>query len=1101
MKSEFTIKAIFILLVGFLVFFQTVNGAPGNLDTTFSQDGKAFAAVGDKGSDGVSATAVQPDGKIITAGSAGYGSYINGIQRACALARYQPDGSLDTSFGDDGKVTIWIGVSFVCEAVAVQADGKIVAAGSTHRGADSDFALVRFKADGSLDTTFDADGKILTPVSGADDHLWALAIQPDGKIVALGTTYLIAAYENWISVVRYNADGSPDATFDGDGKVSIAGRAMAMALQSDGKIVLAGATLHETNPDFALWRLNADGSLDAAFDGDGQATTDFSSDSDAANAVTIQTDGKIIAAGTISNNARSDFAVARYNPDGSLDTTFENDGKVTTAFSSNLNYTSAVGVQADGKAVAVGYNINGESLFVRYKTDGTLDTEFDGDGKLTTSIMSGAKTLMFQTDGKIISAGGLLRNSNFDSVVVRLNPNGSFDTSFDTDGQVLTDIGVRNSGARAVAIQADGKIVTAGYSGTYTESDFGLARFNTDGSLDPTFDNDGMVTTTFPFNGSEEVTAIAIQPDGKIVAAGMVNRKYGLARYNPDGSLDTTFNGDGRVISTYTGMDGASAVAVQPDGKIVVGGVMIGGLYGDFALFRFNPDGSPDTTFDGDGIARTSVSETDDAVSAIIIQPDGKIVAAGTALNANSDFAVVRYNADGSLDTTFDNDGMVTTSVANRDIASSVSLQPDGKIVVAGYFDDVSERDFALVRYNADGSLDQTFDGDGKIKTDFDGDTDAAFGVTVQPDGKILAVGFSINEESLADSAVVRYNPDGSLDTSFVNEQNPPTVSGGKIRLDLVGAGDDLFYAVAIDSKGRAVIAGEANGLVSVARILTASAANAPFDFDGDRKSDVSIFRAGAGEWWINRSSTSLTSAVQFGISTDKIVPADFTGDGKTDIAVWRSATGEWFVLRSEDGSFYSIPFGTAGDVAAPADFDADGKADLAVFRPGSGTWYINKSAGGTDIISFGQAGDVPVVGDYDGDGAADITIFRPSNGSWWYLRSSDKQFRVFSFGVSTDKPVPGDYTGDGKADIAVFRPVTGEWFFQRSEDNSYYSVPFGANGDIPSPGDYDGDGKFDTAVFRPSGATWYINRSNAGLLITSFGLGSDKPVPSAFVP
>ena len=268
-------------------------------------------------------------------------------------------------------------------------------------------------------------------------------------------------------------------------------------------------------------------------------------------------------------------------------------------------------------------------------------------------------------------------------------------------------------------------------------------------------------------------------------------------------------------------------------------------------------------------------------------------------------------------------------------------------------------------------------------------------------------------------------------------------------------------------------------------------------NFDGDGKSDISIYRPSAGEWWINRSSTSQTVAAQFGISSDKIVPADFSGDGKTDIAFWRPSTGEWFILRSENGSFYSVPFGSAGDIPAPADYDADGKADTAVFRPSSGTWFINKSTGGTDIVTFGQSGDKPVTGDYDGDGKADIAIYRPSNGQWWLNRSSAGVVAA-AFGTTSDKPVQGDYSGDGKTDIAFWRPSTGEWFILRSEDSSFYSIPFGANGDTPASGDYDGDGKTDPAVVR--GDTWYLQRSTDGILIVNFGLPGDVPVPSAYL-
>ncbi len=279
----------------------------------------------------------------------------------------------------------------------------------------------------------------------------------------------------------------------------------------------------------------------------------------------------------------------------------------------------------------------------------------------------------------------------------------------------------------------------------------------------------------------------------------------------------------------------------------------------------------------------------------------------------------------------------------------------------------------------------------------------------------------------------------------------------------------------------------------------------APFDYDGDSRSDISIYRPGVGEWWYQKSSNGGNAAFQFGNSSDRIVPGDYTGDGKTDIAFWRPSTGEWYILRSEDSSFYSAPFGTAGDIPVPADFDGDTFTDIAVFRPSTNTWFISKSSGGIDIVGFGGAGDKPVPADYDGDGKADITIFRPNgtNGTaqWWGIRSRAGSGFFFNFGASTDRAVPADYTGDGRIDITVWRPSTGTWFILRSEDGSFYSVPFGATGDVPVPGDYDGDGEADTAVFRPSSSTWFIQGSQAGTIIQTFGVTGDFPTPNAFVP
>ncbi len=272
------------------------------------------------------------------------------------------------------------------------------------------------------------------------------------------------------------------------------------------------------------------------------------------------------------------------------------------------------------------------------------------------------------------------------------------------------------------------------------------------------------------------------------------------------------------------------------------------------------------------------------------------------------------------------------------------------------------------------------------------------------------------------------------------------------------------------------------------------SGKNADFDFDGDCRTDVSIFRPAVGEWWYLRSSDGGNNAFQFGTGSDNPVAADFTGDGITDVAFWRPSSGEWFVLRSEDYSYYSFPFGTAGDIPVPGDYDGDGKAEAAIFRPSTGVWYLSTASGAT-VVPFGAFGDLPVVGDYDGDGRDDVAIYRSSNSQWW-INCSTAGIIVYQFGAIGDLIVPSDYTGDGKTDVAVWRPSSGTWFVLRSEDSSYYSFPFGANGDVPVPGDYDGDGQSDSAIFRPSSNTWFINGSNSGVQIFGFGSNGDAPLP-----
>jgi hypothetical protein len=355
------------------------------------------------------------------------------------------------------------------------------------------------------------------------------------------------------------------------------------------------------------------------------------------------------------------------------------------------------------------------------------------------------------------------------------------------------------------------------------------------------------------------------------------------------------------------------------------------------------------------------------------------------------------------------------------------------------------------------------------------------------------ATGFAASDVSLAGStantSVANIAVTGSSNVYTVSISN--ITSDGQIRASLAAG-------AATDAAGNSSSAStSSDNRISV----TVTSTNRLFDFDGDGKTDISIFRPSVGEWWYLRSSDDGNYAAQFGNSSDKLTPADFTGDGKTDIALFRPTSGEWFVLRSEDGSFYSYPFGTNGDIPVTGDFDADGKADSGVFRPSTATWFIRKSSDGTAIIQqFGQVGDIPVVADYDGDGKVDIAIYRVSNGEWWINRSTAGLI-AFQFGNSTDKSVQGDYTGDGKADVALFRPTTGEWFVLRSENQSYYSFPFGTNGDVPAPGDYDGDGKMDATVYRSSNTTWYSQRTTAGTLIQAFGITGDTPIPNAFVP
>ena len=382
---------------------------------------------------------------------------------------------------------------------------------------------------------------------------------------------------------------------------------------------------------------------------------------------------------------------------------------------------------------------------------------------------------------------------------------GVLDDTFGLDGTVLTTaIGVDHV-VRDIAVQADGKIIAVGSAQNGDANVFVIARYNPDGTLDTSFDSDGVVSTSI---GSlpVHVYAVAIQPsDGKIVVAGGAGSgpQFALARYNPDGSLDSTF-GSGGITLTSMGFYGGSArdILLQPDGKIIAAGSGYDNATNhDFGLARYNADGTLDTSFSGDGKVTTSITGGRDRAQALALQADGRIVAVGIANESfsSASIAAVRYNHDGSLDTSFDGDGIVTTIVGTHGQANSVALQPDGKIVVGGHGLIGSAWDFILVRYKSDGSLDTGFDGDGKLTTNLLG-SDFVYAIKLQPDGKIIAAGTADDNRSFA---AARYNPNGSLDPSFSGD--------GKVTTRVsIGSGPEMLLASALDSEGL-VVAGSAN--------------------------------------------------------------------------------------------------------------------------------------------------------------------------------------------------------------------------------------------------------------------------------------------------
>jgi uncharacterized delta-60 repeat protein len=403
---------------------------------------------------------------------------------------------------------------------------------------------------------------------------------------------------------------------------------------------------------------------------------------------------------------------------------------------------------------------------------------------------------------------------------------GELDAMFGTAGLVTTSL-QGDAVAEAAVVQQDGKILVAGYSGIGTATNFTLVRYDSQGMLDPSFGTGGVVTTVL--GQSSAATSLAVQPDGKIVVAGSVvvgiQPDFGLVRYDQDGSVDGTFGDGGMVTTDFGSNELAVFVAVQPDGKIVAaGGADEGGVLAkSFSVARYNPDGSLDTTFGSGGKTSANFASFGERAEAAALQPDGKIVVAGNALlGVWQDFAVVRFNGDGSLDGTFGSGGKVTTDFEGQgDLATSVAIQPDGKILAAGGagFPAGGQAGFGLVRYNTDGSLDGMFGTGGKVMTDFGVSGDGVEAIVLQPDGKVIAVGQTTTPTFTGDFALARYNANGTLDTSFG--------TGGLVTTDFAG-GSDVANGVALQSDGNVVSVGAsypANGVTvfALARHLGSS--------------------------------------------------------------------------------------------------------------------------------------------------------------------------------------------------------------------------------------------------------------------------------------
>ena len=700
--------------------------------------------------------------------------------------------------------------------------------------------------------------------------------------------------------------------------------------------------------------------------------------------------------------------------------------------------------------------------------------------------------------------------------------NVTLDYTFGIGGSVRTDMSGGGDGISDMVIQPDGKIVAIGGANGGTPR-FGVARYNPDGSLDSAFGTGGKVTTIIPgqFGGYGQPLAVALQADDKIVVVGTAYissatsaRDYVLVRYNANGSIDSSFGPNGMVFTDFAGnADYASDVLIQPDGKIIAIGrsyFINSEQYFDFSLARYNSDGSLDSSFGTGGKATANFGYGDEGYCGVLLA-DGKILVGGTSRNVGTldDVAVVRFNSNGSVDTSFGIGGRQTVDFFfDYDETNAIAVQPDGKIVVVGYtWSSQSAFWMTVARFNADGSVDSGFGVGGKqLISLVNGSNALASEVAIQPDGKIVIAGYTSVPDPNApipndfeDFAFVRLNTDGSLDTSFDGD--------GKFHTRLLpGDFRDRAHALLLLPGGKILVGGYAriesgSSDFAIARFLTIPRPVTPYDFDGDGKADLGVFRPTNGSWYVRFSSNGFLSGVQWGTAGDQPDPADFDGDSRSDFVIFRN--GLWYIVYTATMTTSGNQFGTTGDIPVAADYDGDGRADLAVFRPSNGSWYILRSS--DHVVQGFQLGaneDKPVPGDYNGDGKADVAVWRPSTGTWYTSTSPINNFDAFVWGQSGDIAVPGDYDGDGKNDRAIFRPSTTKWWIYYSSNGGYLEQQFGASTDQPVPADYDGDGRTNIAVFRPSTGYWYTSLdvgTNYGA--TLWGQAGDIAIESSNVP
>jgi uncharacterized delta-60 repeat protein len=773
------------------------------------------------------------------------------------MQAFAQPGSLIQTFGTNGVVRTSFG-SLVSSPTSTHLANSLMAGANGKYYTSTEISgmavVTRWNANGTVDGSYGSNGHS----RGAKILLPSAAIQADQKVVVGG--FQSSNY----AVARFDTSGNFDPTFGVNGKVAVPFTAGGLSIvyttyvQQDGKIVVAGTSAAASN--FTLLRLLANGQIDAAFGNNGRVVLPLAGS--ICRAVAQQSDGKIVAAGTMGSGATMLGIVARFHENGILDSSFNGNGK----FQATEPLVS-LALQSDGKIVAAGGReltaTTSTSFLIRVKSNGTYDSSFNGNGKATFSFLSANSWLLnvrIASDGKIVASGRTqVTATNQDMLFVRFKANGTRDSSFNNNGFRIVSSSVnelQNGSHSGLLVQADGKLVQIGYdqlSTSVINTQTALRRLNANGTDDADFGSNGKAVT-FINLGDTRFHDCVRQPDGKLVTAGLwnsstttaANNDFLIARFHENGTVDSSFNANGRVVASFgPNADVANAIVLQTDGKYVVGGttaVTATPLNNDFGIMRLKPDGSLDSTFGNNGKVLLNFGSNTEALNVLLLQPDGKIVAIGNAsfTATGNDFALARINSDGSPDLNFGTNGKVITSLSTgtgADVALSAALQKDGKIVVMGTHTNSGIKSI-VVRYNPNGTLDNSFNTTGRAVLSLGSINETVSGtsVKVQPDGKIVAAAsMVVPAPGIAQLAVVRFNTDGAFDNTFG--------TSGKVFGQFNGSAS-VTPSVAIQWDGRILVAGRIITMlgksdVVVARYLPNGAADLTFNNTGYRSTEV----------------------------------------------------------------------------------------------------------------------------------------------------------------------------------------------------------------------------------------------------------------------